>query len=68
MAMQAKMVQPYPHDLLGDNFYEMTKHDGMQYLDQSNVGQLFEKVPVWSNNSHPVWAKLMQSFVLFFAF
>ena len=68
VAIQAKMVQPYSHDLLCDNFFEMTKHDGIQQLHQSNVGQHFQKIPVSGNNSHPVWAKIMQSSVLLFAF
>ena len=49
-------------------FFEMTKHDGIQQLDQSNVGQLLQKIPIWGNNSHPVWAKIRQSSVLLFAF
>ena len=30
----------------------MSQHDGIQQLDQSNVGQLFKKIPIWGSNSH----------------
>ena len=41
-----KMVQHYSHGLLSDIFFEMTKHDGIQQLEQSNVGQHFQKLLV----------------------
>ena len=37
-------MQANTHDLLCDKYFEMTLHDGMQWLDQSNVGQLFQKI------------------------
>ena len=53
-------MQPYSHDTLCGHFFEMTQHGGIQYLDQSNFGQFFQKIPFWGSNSHPVWAKTMQ--------
>ena len=32
VAIREKMVQLYSHDLLCGNFFEMTKHDGIQYI------------------------------------
>ena len=55
-------MQPYSHDILCGHFFEMTQHGGIQYLDQSNFGQFFQKTPFWGSNSHPVWAKTMQPY------
>ena len=67
MAIRAKMVQPYSHDLLCGNFFEMTKHDGIQWLDQSDFDQLFQKISFWGSYLHLIWAKIMQRSVLQFA-
>ena len=40
-AILEKNMESYSHDLLCDNFSEMTFHDDIQQLDQGNVGQLF---------------------------
>ena len=45
VAVQAKMVEPYPHDLLCGNFFETTNRDGMQQLLQNNFGQFSKKYP-----------------------
>ena len=63
----AKIMQLYTHDLLYDKYFDMAQHDGIQQLDQSNVGQLFQKILVWRSNSHPVRAKLIKPSVLLFA-
>ena len=47
MPIGAKMVQPYSHDLLCGNFFEMIKHDGIQQLDLSSFGQIFQKYHFW---------------------
>ena len=60
-------MQPYSHDLLCDNLFEMAWHDGIQYLDQSNFGNFFQKILFLESNSHPVWAKTMQPSVLWTA-
>ena len=39
----SNILQPHSHDLLSDDFFEMTWHDGIQYRDQNNVGQIFQK-------------------------
>ena len=38
-------MQPYTRDLLCDKYFEITQHDGVQQLDQDNVGNLFQKNP-----------------------
>ena len=53
-------MQHYSHDLLCGYFFEMTYDDGIQYLDQMNFGRLFQKIPFWGSNPHPVWAETMQ--------
>ena len=39
-AILEKIIESYSHDLLRDNFFETTQHDGIQQLDQDNVSQL----------------------------
>ena len=36
-------MQLYSHDLICGTFFEMAKHDVMQWLDQLDFGQLFQK-------------------------
>ena len=60
-----KLVEPYSQDLCG-NCFEMTYHDWIQYLEQSNFGQIFQKIPFWGGNLHPIWDKIMQPPVLGF--
>ena len=36
-------MQPYYHDLLCGNFFEMTLHDGIQQLDQGSVDNFRKK-------------------------
>ena len=44
VAIQTKIMQLYTHDLLCDKCFDMTQHGGIQQLDQSNVGQLFQNI------------------------
>ena len=53
----SNILQPHSHDLLSDDFFEMTWHDGIQYRDQNNVGQIFEKKKISfgrKSNSGPI--------------
>ena len=60
-------MQLYTHDLLYDKYFDMAYHDEIKQLDQSDIGQLFQKIIVWRSNLHPVWTKIMQPSVLLFA-
>ena len=67
LAIRVKITQPYSHDLLCEDFFVMMYHDGIQLLNQINVGQLFRKISFWRSSSHPIWPKIMQTSVLGFA-
>ena len=54
MEVKAKMVQPYSHDLICGNIFEMTERDAIQQLDQSSFSQLFQKISLWGSNLHPI--------------
>ena len=66
-AIRAKIMKLFTYDLLCDKYFDMAQHDEIKQLDQSNVGQLFQKILIWRSNFHPVWAKIMQPSVLLFA-
>ena len=49
------------YDILSKNF-EMLLYDGIQYLDQSNVSQFTQKIPLYAKAIGLILAKIIQPY------
>ena len=49
-----------------DKIFEMLSDNGIQYLDQSNVSQFTQKIPIQGRATDLILAKFIQPFVSWF--